>query len=164
MATRESAALMPREPGTNRFLPLPPFDTNVTEGKRAWIDCMARGLTWTQAAAETGTHRFVALRWREADPDFAQAWQAALRLQEAEITGTLYRRATDPNAGMAGNVAAFGWGKRHFPQEWSEKHLVITQAAGPLAELQAELLRAVLGRASAGAVSAGPDALLPPQS
>ena len=114
---------MPRDPDTNRFLPMGPADPNVDAGKRAWLAAMADGLSWRQAEEATGISKYVAHRWREADAEFREALAMGLRSMESDIIHGLYFRATAPPNVIdprAANVAAIVWGKRHFPEQWLE--------------------------------------------
>lgn len=83
------------------------------------------------AAERAGIGSGTPWSWRRRYPDFDAAWRQADRSLESDVTGGLYWRATAPPDKVdprAANVAAIVWGKRHFPQDWSEKHI---QVASP---------------------------------
>ena len=83
----------------------------------------------TKAAELAGIPLGTLYAWLAHDPAFKVRYRETIRGLEGHVAATLYRRATDPTAGMAGNVAAFGWGKRFFPELWSERHIIVTQGA-----------------------------------
>lgn len=106
-------------------LPIALPDPYRSEKKAAFLAALVECGDPRDAARLAGIGVGTPYDWRDADPDFAAAWHRVNQALAGAITGSLYKRATDPDAGMAGNVAGFGWLKGHFPEQWSEKHLLV---------------------------------------
>jgi len=122
-------------------------DPNLAEKKAALLQAFHETGNMRKAAERIGVSSATPWDWRDSDPEFAAAWQKALLSLEANVAGTLYQRAVSEDVDpRAANVAAMMWGKRHFPEHWSEKHIVVNQAqdeaTGILREMRDMLLEA----------------------
>lgn len=58
-----------------------------------FLEALASGLSVTGAAEKAGVHRRTPYGWREADEDFAQAWQVALDAGTDRLEDEAWRRA-----------------------------------------------------------------------
>ena len=141
MATRESAALMPREPGTNRFAPRDPSDANVIAAKEQWLAAVQSGASVREASKQTGIHIWTAFRWGKEDPEFAAAWDVARESAGHDIEAAMIRRAVERDD-MPAVISGLAYLKRLWPHLYVERHIVVTQespAQAAIAQVLASL-------------------------
>lgn len=70
--------------------------TPATEAERsAFLDALSAGASVTKAAAAAGVGRSTAYDWRNADPGFASAWDAAWEAGADAAEDEAWRRAVD---------------------------------------------------------------------
>lgn len=60
-----------------------------------FLEALASGLSVTGAAEQAGIHRATPYAWREADPEFAKAWQIALDAGTDRLEDEAWRRAAE---------------------------------------------------------------------
>ena len=71
-------------------------DKATARGRRqAFIAALEKGLSVTGAAAAAGINRTLAYKWREALPDFAAAWEAAVQSAADLLEDEALRRAME---------------------------------------------------------------------
>jgi hypothetical protein len=66
-----------------------------TDPRTKFLDGLASGLSVAGAAREAGVHRATPYGWREADPEFAQAWDVAREAGTDLLEDEAWRRAYD---------------------------------------------------------------------
>ena len=69
----------------------------LAEQRGKFLEALAAGLSVTGAAAEAGVHRATPYGWREADPDFAKAWDIARDAGTDRLEDEAWRRAYEGN-------------------------------------------------------------------
>ena len=65
----------------------------LAEQRARFLEALASGLSVTGAAAEAGVHRCTPYGWREADPEFAKAWDIARDAGTDRLEDEAWRRA-----------------------------------------------------------------------
>lgn len=88
--------------------------------KRAWLAALARKGTVRGACAVSGVERGIIYYWRERDPEFAAAWEAALEDFADGIEEGIYE-VGQTDKGMPRLIALLAGAKRFRPQYWVEK-------------------------------------------
>lgn len=73
--------------------PLPTASQRKVERKRVFVELMASGCSFTEAAEGVGVNRVTAFRWKQEDPEFAQACRTALRIGVDVLKAEAERRA-----------------------------------------------------------------------
>ncbi len=73
--------------------PLLTAQERKAERKRAYVELIASGCNHTEAAEGVGVDRATAFRWRQEDPEFAQACRTALRAGIDVLKAEAERRA-----------------------------------------------------------------------
>lgn len=138
-------------------------DPNGREKKALFLANFAETGNAEAARVHAGIPHSTLYAWLESDPDFKTEYGYRLRGCEGNVIGKLYKTATSDDVDpRAANVAAIVWGKRHFPEHWSEKHMVITTdspAQAAIAELLARLR--ARGTVIEGTATVGQPALPP---
>jgi len=78
-------------PVTFNYQPKNPADS--AERKMNWLRAFAKTGSVTQATIDIGSHRTTVYRWREADQDFADAWDEIWRSKIDNLEQSLMNRA-----------------------------------------------------------------------
>jgi len=63
--------------------------------KKLFLDYLAQGWTVTKAAAAADLAQVTPYRWRQADPEFKQAWELAVEAGTDRLEDEAYRRAVE---------------------------------------------------------------------
>jgi transposase len=68
------------------------IEPTLSERQEIFLAHIEGGARYSEAAEETGVHRFTAWRWKQ-DPDFAQRYQAARKASVTKLKREAERRA-----------------------------------------------------------------------
>ena len=93
-------------------------DPREAEQKQAFLAAFLERGNAYDAAKDAGIYRATLYRWRDADPEFREAWDNAKAAAMERVEGSLFHRALYEK-GMPGVTAAFGILRAHDPERWS---------------------------------------------
>lgn len=145
-----TASNRPRDPTTNQFLPRATLGTHptVSAAKRAFVAALAEVGTMRGAALHAGIHLWQVYRWKEDDPDFAEAVDSTFRQFASWHESQLVR--ISQGDGMPAVVSNLARLKALDPEHYVERHITITRdetgsGMSEFARLALERLRQLVG-------------------
>jgi hypothetical protein len=75
--------------------PLPTQEQRTKATQKAFLDLLAEGCNFTEANAALGINRATSFRWRQTDPEFAQACRVAFKVSLDKLKAEAERRAVN---------------------------------------------------------------------
>ena len=110
-------ATLQRDGVSNRYLPMPAHLPDVDAAKSAWLTALREKGTVREASKTTNIHTWQAYRWREADEEFAAAWDTSMAEVKDTHVGHLVRiGAGDGMPAVVANIARL---RNLDPAGWS---------------------------------------------
>ena len=83
------------------------------------LNALAKGATLEVAAEKAGVNSSTVRRWRQSDPEFAEAVRDAMYDQDDAVEAVTYRNCIDPDA--AHNTLRMFWLKSRRPEIYREQ-------------------------------------------
>lgn len=124
-----------------------------------FLEALARGEKAADAAKEAGVGRRTCYRWRTEDPEFAAAWQKAIKSPKCELELEALRRAVRGvekpvyrGGEVVGHVTDYSDSmlmfllKAHYPEKYDPKHTATHNDSTALPAFEIEGARDALKR------------------